>query len=74
MRPRHLRCPDAIRAALGNIRVQTLGDAVPGGAAARSDSTDLGWTLMLVVLALVAFECFIAMKFGHYRRSTVKAA
>ena len=64
--------PDAIRKALGDIEVQTLGDATPGGGIARDDSTDLGWTIMVIVLALVGFECFIAMKFGHYRRSTVK--
>jgi hypothetical protein len=66
--------PDAIRKALGDIEVQTLGDETPGGAIARDDSTDLGWTIMVIVLALVGFECFIAMKFGHYRRSTVKTA
>jgi hypothetical protein len=65
---------DAIRKALGDVEVQTLGDAVPGGAVARDDSTDMGWTVMVIVLALVGFECFIAMKFGHYRRSTVKAS
>ena len=66
--------PDAVRKALGDIEVQMLGDTVPGGAVARDDSTDLGWTVMLIVLGLVAFECFIAMRFGHYRRSTVKSS
>jgi hypothetical protein len=66
--------PDAVRKALGDIEVQTLGDTTPGGGVARDDSTDLGWTVMLIVLGLVAFECFIAMRFGHYRRSTVKAS
>ena len=66
--------PDAVRKALGDIEVQMMGDTVPGGAVARDDSTDLGWTVMLIVLGLVAFECFIAMRFGHYRRSTVKTS
>ncbi len=63
---------DAVRKALGDIEIQIAGDALPGGAMASEDGTDLGWTVMLAVLGLVAFECFIAMRFGHYRRSAVK--
>ena len=61
---------EAIRKALGDIDVRLSGDELPAGALARDESTDLGWSLMLIVLALVAGECFMAMRFGHYRRET----
>lgn len=62
---------EAIKKALGNIDLQTYGDVVPDEALSRDDVNDLGWSVMLIVLALVGLECFLAMLFGHYRRSTV---
>ena len=44
------------------------------GRLSRDDSNDLGWSVMAIVLALVAAECFMAMTFGHYRRSGVRTA
>ena len=66
--------PDSIRKALGDIEVQFFGDNVPAYALSRDDSNDLGWSVMAIVLALVAAECFMAMTFGHYRRSAVRTA
>ena len=65
---------DAIRKALGEIEMQTYGDDVPAAAMVRDDGADLGWTLMMVLLGLVGAECFMAMKFGHYRRTVTRTA
>jgi hypothetical protein len=58
----------ALKASLGDIDVELLGDSVPELAAAERDGQDYGWTIMLVLLALLGLECFMAMRFGHYRR------
>lgn len=58
----------AIVKVLGGIDLAILGDTLPAGSLARDEGNDLGWSLMLIVLALVAAECFLAMRFGHYRR------
>ena len=29
---------------------------------------DWSWALMAIVLSLAALECFMAMRFGHYKR------
>jgi hypothetical protein len=65
----------AIRKALGDVALTMHGDQPPtGDSAIRVDhGRDLGWSCMLIVLALVAFECFLAMRFGHYRRNVVPA-
>jgi hypothetical protein len=60
--------PDAVKKALGDIDVQLVGDELPPSALAKEDGLDFGWPLMLIVLGLVAAECFMAMRFGHYRR------
>ena len=62
---------EAVRKALGEIDLQFFGDTTPTYALARDDANDLGWFVMLLVLGLVAFEAFLAMAFGHYRRSSV---
>ena len=54
----------AVRAALGDIDLVTPGDS---GVAAASAGTDLGWNVMVLVLAAVALEAFLAMQFGHSR-------
>jgi hypothetical protein len=60
--------PDAVKKALGDIDVHLVGDELPPNALAKEDGLDFGWPLMLIVLGLVAAECFMAMRFGHYRR------
>jgi len=49
------------------------GADVPTEAAAGREGNDFSWWCMALVLALVCFECFIAMKFGHYHRSEAPA-
>ena len=62
---------DAIRHDLGDITMTMLGAELPNDAGAGRDSNDFSWWTMMLVLALVGFECFIAMRFGHYRRNAV---
>jgi hypothetical protein len=64
---------NAVRTLLGNdSSVAFFGDQLPGGpeavAARADDGRDYGWTILLAVLGLLGFECFMAMRFGHYRR------
>ena len=60
--------PAALRAALGDIDLATLGDDLPqDGAAADGQTADLGWPLLAAVLALAMAECFMAMRFGRAR-------
>ena len=59
----------AIRKALGDIGVTFHGDQfVQESAAQLSSGRDLGWSVMLAVLMLAAFECFVAMRFGHHKK------
>ena len=56
----------AIRKALGDIGVTFHGDQfVQESAAQLNSGRDLGWSVMLAVLLMAAFECFVAMRFGH---------
>jgi hypothetical protein len=59
----------AIRHALGDIDLSIQGADLPVEEAAAREGNDFSWWCMAAVLALVCFECFIAMKFGHYHRS-----
>jgi hypothetical protein len=62
--------PDAaVREALGGIDVALLGSELPPEAAVAEGGKDMSWTFMLLVLALLAVECVMAMHFGHYRRA-----
>jgi hypothetical protein len=58
----------AIKSALGDIDVALEADALPAEALAAEAGEDYGWSMMLIVLAFVGLECFLAMWFGHYRR------
>lgn len=60
--------PAAIRKALGEIDLASEGDSLPPIEADRREGNDFGWSVMIVVLAVVGLECFLAMQFGHYRR------
>ena len=57
-----------IRKALGDVDIDFQADHLPPLTASEDQANDFGWSFMLVVLALVAAECFLAMKFGHYKR------
>ncbi len=59
----------AVKRALGDIEVELEGDSLPPPALDVSKAgSDFGWPFMLAVLIFVAAECFMAMRFGHYRR------
>ena len=61
---------EEIRKALGGIRMTLWGDDIPGDQALASEGGDaVGW-FMLITLVLLAVECFMAMRFGHYRRES----
>jgi hypothetical protein len=61
----------AIKKALGDApEIQTEGDTLPPAALeANRAGNDFGWPFMLAGLLLVAGECYMAMRFGHYRRT-----
>ncbi len=59
----------AIKKALGDIEMELEADQLPAevtGVAAGGE--DYGWPLMMAGLLLVGAECWMAMRFGHYRR------
>jgi Mg-chelatase subunit ChlD len=58
-----------IRRALGNIEIDLEGDQLPPVVQPDDAGNDFGWSFMLAVLGLVGAECFLAMRFGHYRRT-----
>ena len=59
----------AVRKALGDIALTMHADQAPMDSAMQLNTgRDLGWSIMLLVLGLAAFECFVAMRFGHHRR------
>ena len=62
----------AIKKAHGDPSEITMeGDSLPPSVveAANRAGNDFGWPFMLVGLLLVAGECYMAMRFGHYRRT-----
>jgi hypothetical protein len=63
---------EAIRGALGGIELTMRGAEVPAVTAAADTGNDLSWAFMLAVFALLAAECFMAMRFGHHRRADVR--
>ena len=63
-----------IREALGGIDVQFRGDEMPAVSTAGETGNDLSWIAMVAVFVLLLLECFMAMRFGHYRRTDVRRA
>jgi hypothetical protein len=58
----------AIRKALGDVDLATFDDQLPPPPQNATIGNDFGWSFMIIVLALVGLECFMAMRFGHYKR------
>ena len=58
------------RKALGDIEINLQGETVAAEALASADTAEFGWYLMLAVLVLAGIECFLAMRFGHYRKTS----
>ncbi|HYO07409.1 MAG TPA: BatA domain-containing protein [Tepidisphaeraceae bacterium] len=62
---------NAVKRALGDVDVEFHADTLPPAAAeVNRAGTDFGWPFMLAVLLFVAGESFMAMRFGHYRRTS----
>jgi hypothetical protein len=60
----------ALRKAMGDIGLTVHGDQIVAESAVQANAgRDLGWAIMFAVLMLAAFECFVAMRFGHHRRT-----
>lgn len=59
----------AMRKALGDIDIQFERDQLPALANRNEAGNDFGWSMMIIVLAMVGLECFLAMRFGHYKRA-----
>ena len=62
----------AIRHDLGDIDMTLEGDQPPSEAQVVQAGRDWGWDLMVIVLVLLGAEAFMAMRFGHWRRTEVK--
>jgi hypothetical protein len=59
----------AIKNALGDIDLELEGDSLPVALTEMNTAGhDFGWPFMLAVLIFIAAECYMAMRFGHYRR------
>ncbi len=61
----------AVRSALGGADLTFADDQPPavGSAVGGAASLDQGWNVMALVLVLVAGEAFLAMRFGHFRKT-----
>lgn len=57
-----------IQKALGDIDIALMDDQLPPVEQLAQAQNDFGWSVMLIVLMLVALECFLAMRFGHYKK------
>jgi hypothetical protein len=58
-----------VRGALGDIAMTLAGDEIPSEASLSRNGNDWGGPILLAVLGMLAVEGFMAMSFGHYRRS-----
>ena len=57
-----------ISQALGGIPCNMLGDSLPALDVMSTAGSDYGWSVMLILLLLLATECVLAMRFGSNRR------
>jgi len=64
----------AIKSALGGIKLRLNNDQPITALAESASGSDWGWTVMLAVLAMVGFESFLAMSFGHFRKAVPQSA
>jgi hypothetical protein len=61
----------AVRAIFGDVTMDIEGDQPPAEKMNENQGRDFGWLAMLAVLGLLGSECFMAMKFGHYRKESL---
>lgn len=59
---------DAIKKALGDIDITMEDDSVSIGGLKTESGNDLSWACMAIVLVMAGLECFLAMRFGHFKR------
>jgi hypothetical protein len=60
-----------IRRALGDVDLELDNDQLPPVEATEAEGNDFGWSVMVVVLGLLAAESLLAKRFGHERRLAV---
>jgi hypothetical protein len=60
-----------IRRALGDVEVELNADQLPPVQASEVAGSDFGWSVMIIVLGLLAVECLLAKSFGHRRNAAV---
>jgi Aerotolerance regulator N-terminal/von Willebrand factor type A domain len=58
----------AVRAIFGDVPMEIEGDQPPVEKTNENQGRDFGWLAMLAVLGLLGNECFMAMRFGHYKK------
>jgi len=66
--------PDAVKKALGDIDLAVEGDNLTVAAMKIDSGNDWSWSFMALVFLLAGVECYLAMRFGHYRRGKRLAA
>ncbi len=59
---------DEVHKALGDIDMALEGDDIPSDVAADREGSDWAGPALIALFILVGVECFLAMRFGHYRR------
>lgn len=64
---------EGVKKALGDIEMTMRSDQVPGTVAAAETGNDLSWIVMAAVFFLLLAECYMAMRFGHYRRPDIRS-
>jgi hypothetical protein len=64
---------EEVRKSLGDIQMTLANDEIPSEASLSRTGNDWGGPILLAVLAMLAVEGFMAMSFGHYRRSAVSS-
>lgn len=60
--------PAAIREIFGGVPIDIEADQPPPEAAQATNGRDFGWIAMIVLFGLIGAECFMAMRFGHYKK------
>lgn len=59
---------DAVKKAMGDVDLAVEDDSVSVAGLKADTSNDWSWIAMFAVLLLAGIECFLAMRFGHYKR------
>lgn len=60
---------NVIKAVLGEQNVNVYDDALPPLGSSVTAGNDFGWIVMVAVLLFIGAESFMAMRFGHQRKS-----